>query len=542
MSLDNNGNFSDVVVHGHKDRPAMSGAVDEWLSGLRHNIYRLNNPSDAQPLNSTGSNDYIDFAVLDSPYSSSSSSSSNHGQDGHHGRHGHHSHHGLDGRHGQDGHHSGHGHDGHHHSAAGAVSGSGEGAPDATPAEATLGKTEDYCADDCSVPAPVGDTAGGDTSGSNASPHSYSAQDKMDEVLLDLERAMRATGRGSTAIATEWMREAQADMMELAQALGLGSGAGSEGGACSEGGGCSESGNSGEVSSVAPVEQVAGDSNSQGSGVHDSGAESPTVETPSAAEGDGHAAASDRVNDAAETGSKAPDRSKPVTASLDQLLSQNDRNQNPVKPGENTSQFWWSGGRSGAGVDAPSTPDPKYNYVLAWNMIYPEQGKTADPNANVEMQNFRTYVHTKDGQWLEVQNQNKAGIGGGLSDADFANYYAVYDSPITNGSDGVASFKAPPPGYNFQPWINGRGGFDNQNIDGIYVSGLVRADRPDANLVMDQGADWYAHEGGTAVGTQNSDGIGTSNWLRLTDKWQPLLYSTVSADELRRNPPPGITA
>ncbi|MBK7839209.1 MAG: hypothetical protein IPJ49_16370 [Candidatus Obscuribacter sp.] len=123
----------------------------------------------------------------------------------------------------------------------------------------------------------------------------------MDEVLLDLERAMRATGRGSIAIATEWMREAQADMMELAQALGLGSGAGSDGGDCSEGGGCSEGGSSSEVSSEAPVEQVAADDNSHGGG-HDSGAQSPSVETPSAAEGDGHTIESDSVNDAVEPG------------------------------------------------------------------------------------------------------------------------------------------------------------------------------------------------------------------------------------------------
>jgi hypothetical protein len=179
---------------------------------------------------------------------------------------------------------------------------------------------------------------------------------------------------------------------------------------------------------------------------------------------------------------------------------------------------------------------------MAWNMVYPEKGKQANPDARVEMQNFRTYVHTKDGNWLEVLNQNNSGIGGGLSDADFADMYAVYDSPISNSESGVASFKAPPPGFNFQPWINGRGGFDNQNIDGIYVSGMVRSDRPDSNLVIDQGADWYAKPDGTAVGLENSDGIGTSNWLRLSDRWQPLFYSTVNEEELRRNPPPGIVA
>jgi len=538
MSLDNYGNIADVVVHGHKDRPAMSGAVDEWLSGSRHNIYRLNNPSDARPINATGSNDYIDFAALDSPYGNRR----NPGQDAQSGRPGHLGSGGLDGRHGHDGNHLGGGQDGQHRSSSGATSEIGEGAPDATPAEVAAVGAEEYCADDCSVRVPTGDAPGGgsgsrdsgavDRGIGDSSIYTDSAQDKLDEILLDLERAIRAIGRGSTAIAIEWLREAQADMMELARALGLYSGGSAEGGSIA--GGATSGGSSDE--------QPASDCSAQEGNICDGGTNPALSDEAYLTSGDGHGTESDAVHDTGDGSTVAPERSQPVAATIDQLLAQNDRNQNPVKPGENTSQFWWSGGKSGAGVDAPATPDPKYNYVLAWNMIYPEQGKTADPNANVEMQNFRTYVHTKDGQWLEVQNQNKAGIGGGLSDADFANYYAVYDSPITNGSDGVASFKAPPPGYNFQPWINGLGGFDNQNIDGIYVSGMVRADRPDANLVMDQGADWYAHAEGTAVGTQNSDGIGTSNWLRLTDKWQPLLYSTVSADELRRNPPPGITA
>ncbi|MBK9203188.1 MAG: hypothetical protein IPL73_12305 [Candidatus Obscuribacter sp.] len=33
--------FSDVVVHGHKDRPAMSGAIDDLISGSHANILDL---------------------------------------------------------------------------------------------------------------------------------------------------------------------------------------------------------------------------------------------------------------------------------------------------------------------------------------------------------------------------------------------------------------------------------------------------------------------------------------------------------------------
>lgn len=345
----------------------------------------------------------------------------------------------------------------------------------------------------------------------SSEPAKNSLLDKFEEVLLDIERAIRASDRGSARMAREWMHEAAFDLQDLGAIL--------------------------EPSSLEPSSAAA-----------DAGSETceDCQPSPSAAADSGvHA---DLQSDATEppverdASTSLADSSKPVTGSVDEVLAQNDRNQNSVFPGENTDRFGWYGGRAGAGIDKPTTPDSRFNYLMAWNMVYPEKGKQANPEARVEMQNFRTYVHTKDGNWLEVLNQNNSGIGGGLSDADFADMYAVYDAPISNSEDGVASFKAPPPGFNFQPWISGRGGFDNQNIDGIYVSGMVRSDRPDSNLVIDQGADWYAKPDGTAVGLENSDGIGTSNWLRLSDRWQPLFYSTVGEEELRRNPPPGIVA
>ena len=351
----------------------------------------------------------------------------------------------------------------------------------------------------------------------SSEPAKNSLLDKFEEVLLDIERAIRASDRGSARMAREWMHEAAADLQDLGAVLEPSSLEPSSAASASETG--SEAGSE-TREDCQPRPSAAADSGAQAD------LQSDATEPPPE---------SDASNSLANS-------SKPVTGSVDEVLAQNDRSQNSVFPGENTDRFGWYGGRAGAGIDKPTTPDSRFNYLMAWNMVYPEKGKQANPEARVEMQNFRTYVHTKDGNWLEVLNQNNSGIGGGLSDADFADMYAVYDAPISNSEDGVASFKAPPPGFNFQPWISGRGGFDNQNIDGIYVSGMVRSDRPDSNLVIDQGADWYAKQGGTAVGLENSDGIGTSNWLRLSDRWQPLFYSTVSEEELRRNPPPGIVA
>lgn len=346
----------------------------------------------------------------------------------------------------------------------------------------------------------------------SSEPAKNSLLDKFEEVLLDIERAIRASDRGSARMAREWLHEAAADLQDLGAFLEPSSASSASDAGCET---ASET-----CEDCQPSPSAAADSSVQ------TDLQSDATEQPLES----------------DASSSLADSSKPVTGSVDELLAQNDRNQNSVFPGENTDRFGWYGGRSLAGIDRPTTPDPRYNYLMAWNMVYPEKGKQANPDARVEMQNFRTYVHTKDGKWLEVLNQNDSGIGGGLSDADFADMYAVYDAPISNSEDDVASFKAPPPGFNFQPWINGRGGFDNQNIDGIYVSGMVRSDRPDSNLVINQGADWYAKPDGTAVGLENSDGIGTSNWLRLSDRWQPLFYSTVGEEELRRNPPPGIVA
>lgn len=346
----------------------------------------------------------------------------------------------------------------------------------------------------------------------SSEPAKNSLLDKFEEVLLDIERAIRASDRGSARMAREWMHEAAADLQDLGAVL--------------------------EPSSAASASETGHEA---GSETFEDCQPSPSAAADSGAQADLQSDATEPPPESDASNSLA-DSSKPVTGSVDEVLAQNDRNQNSVFPGENTDRFGWYGGRAGAGIDKPTTPDSRFNYLMAWNMVYPEKGKQANPDARVEMQNFRTYVHTKDGNWLEVLNQNNSGIGGGLSDADFADMYAVYDAPISNSENGVASFKAPPPGFNFQPWISGRGGFDNQNIDGIYVSGMVRSDRPDSNLVIDQGADWYAKPDGTAVGLENSDGIGTSNWLRLSDRWQPLFYSTVGEEELRRNPPPGIVA
>lgn len=537
MSLDDFGNVSDFALKGHKDRPAMPGALNDWLSGSHSNIFRVNAPSESRPLNTTGSNDYIDFAVIDSPYGGNNRNSRN-GQGFGTGAEvvqNAHTNTSVSDRPG-----------GPAATAADAVnsstiaSGSSEAGPtvaDVAPASAVRevkpvvaddapssyespSKAENQCTHECDTAS--GDSKVSDSSASDSDSYTYSAEDKFDEILLGLERALRAAGRGSYGIVAQWLREIQADLLELMQAL-------------------------------APKKNsertIIGESNGKSSyesapshGGRDIASEDPRADQLSRAEDDKYISDATHISDATKPATSKPDRSKPVTATIDQLLSQNDRSQNPVRPGENTAHFGWADGRSGAGIHKPATPDPRYNYLMAWNMVYPEQGKTANPDASVEMQNFRTYVHTKDGQWLEVLNQNNSGIGGGLSDADFADPYAVYDSPITNRQDGVASFKAPPPGFNFQPWINDRGAFDNQNIDGIYISGLVRSDRSDSNLVIDQGADWYARQSGTAVGTENSDGVGTSNWLRLTDSWQPLLYSTLSAEDLRRNPPPGITA
>jgi hypothetical protein len=330
--------------------------------------------------------------------------------------------------------------------------------------------------------------------------------DKIDEISLDVERAIRASQRGSTRMAREWIQEAVADLRDLGEAL------------------------------EPVVDNASQDAESCQQGQCE---DSPPSHFAAAGE---QSLDYSREFEETSDNQSLTDRSNPVAGTVEQVLAQNDRSQNSVFPGENTDRFGWYGGRSLAGIDKPTTPDSRFNYLMAWNMVYPEKGKQANPEAMVEMQNFRTYVHTKDGKWLEVLNQNNTGIGGGLSDADFADMYAVYDAPIKNSEDGVASFKAPSPGFNFQPWINGRGGFDNQNIDGIYVSGMVRSDRPDSNLVIDQGADWYARSEGTAAGLENSDGVGTSNWLRLSDRWQPLFYSTVSEEEMRRNPPPGIIA
>ncbi|MDQ5934256.1 MAG: hypothetical protein QG574_1554, partial [Cyanobacteriota bacterium erpe_2018_sw_21hr_WHONDRS-SW48-000092_B_bin.40] len=53
----------------------------------------------------------------------------------------------------------------------------------------------------------------------SSEPAKNSLLDKFEEVLLDIERAIRASDRGSARMAREWMHEAAADLQDLGAVL-----------------------------------------------------------------------------------------------------------------------------------------------------------------------------------------------------------------------------------------------------------------------------------------------------------------------------------
>ncbi|MBN9000707.1 MAG: hypothetical protein J0H75_01100, partial [Rhizobiales bacterium] len=71
----------------------------------------------------------------------------------------------------------------------------------------------------------------------------------------------------------------------------------------------------------------------------------------------------------------------------------------------------------------------------------------------------------------------------------------------------------------------------------------MKTDDPNANLVANIGADWWRSASAPYVdGFANNPSPGMSDWVKLTTDYQTLYFTSLSAEQLRADPPPGLTS
>jgi hypothetical protein len=227
-----------------------------------------------------------------------------------------------------------------------------------------------------------------------------------------------------------------------------------------------------------------------------------------------------------------------ATSSLTDVIDQNTPGKSQGFPLGVPQSYSWYNGKDGA---VGSKPPSNFTSVTGWGQVYPEVGAPADAGASVQIADFETFVHLTNGSWVQVQNQSTDPISGAHYNADFSGNASV-PWKETTGSDGSASVDAPQSGYNDHFWPGARGTYAAGTVDGVFVEAQMKTSDPNANLVANMGADWWASSNAPFVdGFSNNPGAGMSDWVKLSTSYQTLYFSSLSPAALTADPPPGMS-
>ncbi len=194
-------------------------------------------------------------------------------------------------------------------------------------------------------------------------------------------------------------------------------------------------------------------------------------------------------------------------------------------------------------------PPLGWNAAIAWGQLYEWIGGNPATNTRVQIKDLEMYYLSKaDQKWHLLQKS--VGVDGNAYVEDFAgDVNKPADKRIEK--DGSVSVKAGG-GYNFHFWSKlGRVKYPVNDVAGIYVTVKARLvvdkaelpdDRTSAKYVMSVGGDWWQTL--TVAWDQwktNAD-MGISRFRFVTPEWKSYNMCSVSANTLRTNPPPFVSA
>ncbi len=190
--------------------------------------------------------------------------------------------------------------------------------------------------------------------------------------------------------------------------------------------------------------------------------------------------------------------------------------------------------------------DPKsFKAMIAWGQVYEDAEGNPANNTRVQLKNIKAYMLSKkDGKWHFLQGSR--GVEGAAYREDFAGDINK-PADIRREADGSISIKAGG-GYNFHFWPSGgRVTIDPDDIAGIFTTLQARLiisdfsqpdDRADARYLLNMGGDyWLTLTAKWDNWTTNGD-IGMGRFKYIKPEWQAFNMTTLSEDEIRRNPPP----
>ncbi len=186
-----------------------------------------------------------------------------------------------------------------------------------------------------------------------------------------------------------------------------------------------------------------------------------------------------------------------------------------------------------------------FRAMIAAGQVYEEAQGNPATNTRVQIRNIRAfYLSKRDRQWHLLQASNS--VEGASYRQDFVNNTSKPASLRTE-SDGGLSIKTVA-GYNFHFWTaGGRTAIVTKDIAGVFTTVQARLiqddpkrpdDRHKARYVLSMSGDYWLNESAPWDAFKTNGDIAIGRFKRVTPHWQSFNMSSLSADILKKNPPP----
>ncbi len=186
-----------------------------------------------------------------------------------------------------------------------------------------------------------------------------------------------------------------------------------------------------------------------------------------------------------------------------------------------------------------------YKAMTAWGQLYEDSTGNPATNSRVQIKNIKAYMLSKrDGKWHLLQSSKK--VDGAAYREDFAGDVNK-PADIRYEPDGSVSVKAGQ-GYNFHFWpATGRASINPEDVAGLFMTVQARLitdnpqqpdDRSKARYLLGMGGDYWLSMTAQWDNWNTNGGVGVGKLKYVTTSWQAFNMTTLSPDEIRRNPPP----
>jgi len=186
-----------------------------------------------------------------------------------------------------------------------------------------------------------------------------------------------------------------------------------------------------------------------------------------------------------------------------------------------------------------------FRAMTAWGQIYEDAAGNPSSNSRVKIRNMRAFLlGKKDGKWHVLQASRK--VEGAAYREDFEG--DVNKPPdIRQEPDTTVSVTAGG-GYNYHFWPStGRSSIDPNDVGGIFTTVQARLilddpagpdDRASARYLLSMGGDYWLSLSAQWDNFKTNGDIGIGRFKTVRVEWQAFNMTSLTADDLRRNPPP----